>query len=117
MEFALIAMILILMLLGIAEFGRAWATQASLAQASREAAREMAIQEDVAVAATHFNVVFSPFGAPDLDNVVPTISVTGTPGDPACRVSVQAEYPLQTMTGLFGNVFTIGGKGVMRCGG
>ncbi|NKX52544.1 pilus assembly protein, partial [Arthrobacter deserti] len=42
-EFALILPILVALLLGIMEFGRAYYTQITLANAAREAARTMAV--------------------------------------------------------------------------
>lgn len=115
-EFALIAMILMAMLMGVIEFGRAWAVQASLAQAAREAAREMAIKDDTAAAAAHFNEVFRPFAAPD-STIAPSIAVSGTPGDAGCRVNVRAEYKMDALTGFFSPTFTVSAEGVMRCGG
>ena len=45
MEFALVALLLITLLMGILEFGRLWAIQGSLAQAARDAARTAAITD------------------------------------------------------------------------
>ena len=121
-EFALVALLLITMLVGIMEFGRAWATQASLAQAAREAARETAVHIDktdhIARGVTHFNEVFWPFGAPDpvLTNADINLVVVGTPGDSECRVQASPTYVLGSLTGFFGSI-TVTGKGVMRCGG
>lgn len=121
-EFALVALLLITMLVGILEFGRAWATQASLAQAAREAARETAIRIDEAdridQGVAHFNEVFWPFGAVDpvLTNAEINLVVVGTPGDADCRVQASPSYVLAPLTGLFGNI-TVTGKGIMRCGG
>ena len=49
-EFALIVPLLIVLVLGIAEFGRAFQVQGTLSAAAREGARAMALQNDQTVA-------------------------------------------------------------------
>ena len=118
-EFALVAMLLVAMIMGIIEFGRAWAVQGSLAQASREAAREMAVSGDASAARDHFYETFSPFGDTPTQAATATLAISrvGAPGDATCRDIVSSSYTTPTLTGFFGATFTVTGKGTMRCGG
>ena len=111
-EFALIMPILILLLFGIVEFGRAYNTQISLTGAAREGARVMAIQNDVLLATTA-TVAAAPSvnPAPSVD-IAPTSCSTGT------NVSVTASTDLTYNIPLFDSAtITLTGTGVMRCGG
>jgi Flp pilus assembly protein TadG len=114
-EFALVAPLLLLMVLGIAEFGRAYNVQANLSQAAREGVRVMALQNDVAGA-----IAATKTAAPTL--ILTNISVTpasciasGT--TPAATATVTVTYSFTFITKLFGTSKTLTGKGVMRCNG
>ncbi|WP_040657907.1 TadE/TadG family type IV pilus assembly protein [Ornithinimicrobium pekingense] len=118
-EFALVLSILLALLMGVIEFGRVWAIQANLAQASREAAREMAIKDDETLARQHFYQSFLPFGESDADAAKATVTfskVTGLPND-ACQHTASAEYTAKSWTGFFVSEYTLTGEGAMRCGG
>ena len=111
-EFALVAPILLALVAGIVEFSHAYNLQISVTQAAREAAREMAIEDDQGAAALaaaagapglstgDFEYSFSPAACADGDNMTVTIT-----------------YPAATMTGIFGSSVTVTGVGAMRCGG
>lgn len=116
-EFALVALLLITLLVGIMEFGRIWAIQGSLAQASRDAARTAAITESADAGRDKLEDVFWPLGpiGPGLAGQTPTQS--GTPGQPDCLWSVQPSYTTSSLTGFFGTSWTISAKGAMRCNG
>ncbi|MGD8149654.1 TadE family protein [Ornithinimicrobium sp. Y1694] len=115
-EFALVALLLVTLLMGVMEFGRMWAIQGSLAQASRDAARTAAITDDAAAGAAKFNEVFSPLAA---DGVLAgnTPVRSGTPGDEHCVWKVDASYQVNTLTRFFADTWTITAKGAMRCNG
>ncbi|WP_309050701.1 TadE/TadG family type IV pilus assembly protein [Streptomyces sp.] len=110
-EFALVLPMLLFIMLGIIEFGRAYNTQISLTHAARETARYMAIHKDsgdattigvgaapsVGLKASHFT--FSTETCPKESNVHVTIT-----------------YNLKMITGVGGDM-TLTGKAAMRCGG
>ncbi len=116
-EFAIILPVLILILMGIVEYGRAYNVQMSLTQAAREGVRVLAITNDPAAAKTsaknaaNGSAFFNP-GLAD-SNVIPSAICTGTAGQ---KVTVTVKYTLSTLTGIAGP-FAMSGKGVMLCGG
>lgn len=117
-EMALILPVLILLLLGIMEFGRAFSTQISLTAAARESARVMAISQDPALAKARAVSAASILGPPlTPDDVLPTPCSAAAPGatlPPQTKVTIT--YHLATLTGIAGP-FTLKAKGVMTCGG
>ncbi|MCM3484471.1 TadE/TadG family type IV pilus assembly protein [Kocuria rosea] len=110
-EFALVVPILLALLLGIIEFGRAYNAQISLTHAAREAARTMAITNVWTDAVTH-----GVGAAPSLDlesgDFAPSLT-TCTPGQ---QIQVTVTQDLQTITGLVDDL-ALTGKASMRCGG
>ncbi len=113
-EFALIVPVLLLLLLGIVEFGRAYHAQLSVSAAAREAVRVMAIDNDVdAAVSTARNAAASLVPPVDEDLVV----VTPEQCAPGIDVTVVIEYPMVFITGAFAPDITLTGIGVMRCGG
>ncbi|MBO1031716.1 pilus assembly protein [Tessaracoccus sp. SD287] len=113
-EFALVLPVLLLLLLGIMEFGSLYSKQMMITEAARAAARSMAL----------FNVpdkaqTAAKDAAPrlTLTNAEIKISPTSCPptGDTDVVVTITRTTPM--LTGLFGNSITITGTGVMRCGG
>ncbi|WP_426996564.1 TadE/TadG family type IV pilus assembly protein [Pseudarthrobacter sp. N5] len=112
-EFALLAPVLIMLLLGIMEFGRAYNVQASLSSAAREGVRVMAISNDKTAAGTAAkNAAVSL--SPALTNA--NISFGGDPCTPGAQITLTITYTLSTITGIAGP-FPMTGKGVMLCGG
>ena len=109
-EFALILPILILIVLGIIEFGFAFNTQIALTQAAREGVRVEALETgDGATTA------LSAFIATNVGGSTPTVSVQGCDGggDDA-RLSLALPYePIVLPLGPF----TLNAEAVMRCGG
>jgi Flp pilus assembly protein TadG len=113
-EFALVLPVLLLMVLGMLEFSRAYNAQISLSGAAREGAREMAIHGDAddAIAAA---IAASPTVNPAVTAAQITIApATCSPGQ---QVEFEINYTLPLMTGLFGITLPITGVGVMQCGG
>lgn len=116
-EFALVAMLLLTLVFGIAEFGRMWYLQSSLAAAARDGARTMAVKNDQAEASAQAEAVFVGDGGPT------TILITPGTGDceSGADATVSLTYDAEFMTGFFDPIFgesiTLSGEGVMRCGG
>ncbi|HEY8699887.1 MAG TPA: TadE/TadG family type IV pilus assembly protein [Arthrobacter sp.] len=117
-EFAIVAPLLVMLLLGIMEFSRAYNAQATLSAAAREGVRVMAIsgQQTLAIgAAKNAAVSLSPtlkdtdihFGTP-----CPSTVASGT----SPQITITITYSLSTMTGIAGP-FAMTGKGAMLCGG
>ena len=112
-EFALIAPLLIVLFLGIAEFGRAYHIQATLSQAAREGVRVMALQNNPVLAATATRAA-----APTL--LLSTVTVTPTlcpATGPATNARVTVTYTLPSIGGLLGPGRTLSATGVMKCAG
>ncbi len=109
-EFALIVPILLMLLVGIIEFGRAYNTTISMQSAAREGARAAALGNDGTVDA----VVRDAAPSVDIDAVAITQAcVDGEDGE--ARVTVTEDF-------TFGIPFvplgtrTLTATGVMRCG-
>lgn len=112
-EFALLAPVLITILLGIMEFGRAYNAQVSLTNAAREGVRVMAIsnnQESARTAAKNGAAALSP-ALVDSNIAFSTASCST-----GAQMTVTVSYTLSTMTGIAGP-FAMTGKGVMLCAG
>ncbi len=110
-EFAIVAPLLLLLVFGIIEFGRAYNAQNTLTHAAREGAREYAITQDpVAGEAAAINAATS------LDPTLITATLSACdPGQPA---TVTLEYPFQLRIAFFPAAdFNMQSQGVMRCGG
>ena len=117
-EFAIVVPVLVMLLLGIMEFSRAYNAQAELSAAAREGVRVMAItgnQTTARSAAKNTAVSLKPalqdsniaFGA-----ACPSIVSSGT----SPQATITITYSLSTLTGIAGP-FTMTGKGTMLCGG
>ncbi|MCX6497445.1 MAG: pilus assembly protein [Arthrobacter sp.] len=122
-EFALLAPLLILLLLGIMEFGRAYNAQITLSNAAREGARVMAIGGGPTAALSAAKSAATTLN-PGLQDgkIVFSFQTTPstTPAPTACaaerQVTLTITYNLSTMTGIAGP-FTMTGMGTMQCGG
>jgi Flp pilus assembly protein TadG len=95
-EFALVLPLLLLILFGITEFGRAWMTANILTSAAREGARLAVVTgPDVALVQTRVTQVCTAAG------VTPaSITVSGPdPADPERRVTVTVQVDFQVLAG------------------
>ena len=110
-EFAIITPLLLLLVFGIIEFGRAYNAQNTLTHAAREGAREYAISQDpLAGEAT------AKAAATSLDSSLITATLSAC--DPGLPASITLEYPFQLRIAFFPVTnFTMQSQGVMRCGG
>lgn len=127
-EFALVAPVLILVILGIIEMSLLFNRQISVTSAAREAAREMAVTGSTSLAQTRA-IAAAPSLNPDLTATQVAVSVWTTGASRAqitpalCARNRNAEvtvtYPTSLLFFNFGGGSTINltGKGVMRCGG
>jgi Flp pilus assembly protein TadG len=125
-EFALILPILLVLVLGIAEMGRAFNIQVSLSEAAREAARYAAIHNSDS-GYSHANaqsagVAAAPsvgLGTSNVGMTFSTGSTCSTSGNAVATVSYttpwMSGFPA-LIPGMPANL-TIQAKGVMRCGG
>jgi len=112
-EFALLAPVLVMLLLGIMEFGRAYNVQISLSSAAREGVRVMTIGNNPIAARTAAKNAAVTL-QPTLSDANITISpATCTPG---AQLTFKITYNLPAMTGIAGP-FPMEGRGVMLCGG
>ena len=117
-EFAFIVPLLIVLVLGIAEFGRAFQVQGTLSAAAREGVRLMALQNDPAAAKSAVRNA-----ATSLDPTITDAQITITPAScpvvnaGSTTVKLTITYPMPYMTGFFGSGVTMTGTGVMRCNG
>src|SRR3954465_9587633 len=98
-EFAFIVPLLIMLVLGIAEFGRAFQVSGTLSAAAREGVRVMALSNDPAAARAAVRTA-----APALDPTVTDAQITITPascpvaGADTTTVRVTVTYPLPFIT-------------------
>jgi Flp pilus assembly protein TadG len=125
-EFALVLPIFLVLVLGIAEFSRAFNIQVSLSEAGREASRYAAIhcsESTYSVAAAQSaGIAAAPSVALGASNISITYSGTGS-CDPANNAIARVSYTTPWMTGFPALIpgmpasLSIAGTGVMRCGG
>ena len=117
-EFALVLPLLLLLVFGIIDFGRAYNAQVTLTQAAREGARLAALSQANVVSRTQS-------AALPLTGVA--VAVTPCPAGSTGDAIVQTSYtfsfitPISAISGLFGSSFggpiSMTGRGVMRCQG
>ncbi|MHA7277400.1 TadE/TadG family type IV pilus assembly protein [Arthrobacter sp. Hz1] len=109
-EFALVAPLLLLLLLGIVEFGRVFNAQIQVTAAAREAVRSMAIYPDDESLAKETAIASLPgFDAAQIQVIATACSERKT--------TVSVTYPMGLLSGLFADAVSLEGRGVMRCGG
>src|SRR4051812_21676944 len=110
--------LLLVLVLGIAEFGHAFQVQGTLSAAAREGARVMALQSDPAAARTA--VRNAP---PTLDPAITARQIPATPG--ACptvgagttTARGTIAYPMRFLPLFCGASTDLPGRGVMGCNG
>lgn len=117
-EFAFVLPLLVLLVVGIAEFGRAFQVSGTLSAAAREGVRTMALQNDqTAAKATVLNVAssLSPAVTDSQIAITPASCPVTYPSN--TDVTVTISYHLPFFTGFFGSGVDLTGRGVMRCNG
>ena len=110
-EFAFVLPVLLLLILGIIDFGRAYGAKQELIHATREGVRVYAVTQEYDTASDAFWA-----GATSLD--LARVSVTIPPGScsPGEPVEVSASYDFDFIALPFPSI-DIGSEAVMRCGG
>jgi Flp pilus assembly protein TadG len=110
--------LLIVLVLGIAEFGRAFQVQGTLSAAAREGVRVMALQNDPAAARTAVRNAATSLRPAITDAEIaisPSTCPTLNGGSTSVRLTVS--YPMPFLTSFFGSGLNLTGTGVMRCDG
>ena len=118
-ELALVLPILLVLVFGIVDFGRAYNTKISLTQAAREGARARALGADAAATTARVQLAAGFLPAS-------TVSVgagTACPADPSdtdvATVTATTTFtyitPIGALAGLATGPVTLTGTGVMRC--
>ena len=116
-EFGLIVPILIVLVLGIIEFGHAFQVQGTLSAAAREGARAMALRNDQGQAKDAVREAAAALN-PDITNDQISISPAACPtGVTTQNVTLTIDYPMPLFTDFFGASIDLTGTGVMRCQG
>src|SRR3954453_1805448 len=101
-EFALIVPLLVLLVLGIAEFGHAFQVQGTLSAAAREGVRTMALQNNPAAARTAVQNAATSLN-PTITNAQIVITPATCPATGGCtNVRVSISYRTPDLSGLFG---------------
>lgn len=113
-EFALVLPVLIILILGLIEFGRVFNVQISITNAAREAARSMAIDNDPAIARSA-----AIAAAPSVNPAIAVGDIAISPADcvSGATANVTITYTVDLLSGFFGATLDLTGTGVMRCGG
>jgi len=115
-EFALVLPVLLILVLGIVEFGRAYNVQTTLSAAAREGVRVMALQSSASEARAATKTAALPTVVLSDGEIAVSPSscvVTGS----AASATVTVTYPMTFITNFFGTSITLTGTGVMRCNG
>jgi Flp pilus assembly protein TadG len=118
-EFALLLPVLLMLVFGIIDFGRALNAQITLTQAAREGARLAALGQPDVVSRTQA-------AAPGLIPVAVTVTACPAGAGPGADASVTASYsfsfvtPIGALIGMFGgsgfgSPITLTGQGVLPC--
>jgi Flp pilus assembly protein TadG len=116
-EFALVAVLLLMLVFGIAEFGRMWMLQSSLSAAARDGARTMAVTNDQDEATVSVQTVFTAGGGPTTISITPATGECDSGGSATVTLSYDAAFMTGFFAPIFGESVTLTGEGVMRCGG
>ncbi len=122
-EFALIVPLLLVLVIGIVEFGHAFQVQGTISAAAREGVRAMALRNDPvdaravardAAASLNPAITDDQIEIEIVDGVGASCPATGA-GNTAVRLTIT--YPKPYLTGFFGSEIELTGTGVMRCNG
>jgi Flp pilus assembly protein TadG len=117
-EFALVLPLLLLIVFGIIDFGRAYNAQIELTQAAREGVRLAALSQSNVVSRTQ--AAASPLTSV---GVTVTACAAGSTGDAVVKTTYTFTFitPVSAIAGLFGSSFgtsmSMSGQAVMRCQG
>ena len=120
-EFAIVLPLLVSLLVGIAEFGRAYYVQTTLSGAAREGVRVMAVQDSSSEAKSAAISAAGPLEISDITVATRAPSSSNWVPSNECSTAYTARvtirYTMPYITGMFGSPLDLKGEGVMRCGG
>lgn len=116
-EFAIVVPVLLLLVVGIAEFGRAYSTAAVLSGAAREGARTMALQNSTSAARTAAQGAATGLTLSSSQIAISPSACPAAGSGTTTLMTVTITYPMPFLSGVFGSSVTLHGKGVMRCNG
>lgn len=116
-EFAFILPLLVLLAVGIAEFGRAFQVQGTLSAAAREGVRTMALQNNQAAAKSMVESVASSLSPPLTDAQISIPDSCPTTYTSGSSVRLTITYHLPFFSTFFGAGVDLHASGVMRCNG
>lgn len=112
-EFALVVPLLLMLLVGIVEFSKAFNAQATLSAAAREAARTMTLANDVTQARTAAQTAAGVLG---LSSSSVSITPATCAADGSTTVKVTITYHQTFVAGLLGSAgVDLTGTAAMRC--
>lgn len=95
-EFAIVLPVLLLLLVGILEFGRAWNLKQVIVDAAREGARRAVIADPTITEADVLNKVAEVLAASNFDPAAANITLSGFAGaSTGDQIAVRIEYPYQ----------------------
>ena len=117
LEFALVIPLLLVLVLGIAEFGRAYNVQTTLSAAAREGVRTMALQNSSTSARTSTKSAAAPAVILTDGQISVSAACPAAGVNPLATVTVTITYPFTFTTNFFGTAPTLTATGVMRCNG
>jgi Flp pilus assembly protein TadG len=119
-EFAFVLVPLMLILLGVVDFGRVYNQQLTLTAAARAGVRVMAVLNDTNAAYSATKAA-APGLSPALADAQISFSTTCVPlQSPPQTVTITITYPTSSLTGMFNSILqgkVLKGVGAMRCGG
>lgn len=116
-EFAILLPLLLMLVLGTIEFGRAYNAQITLTNAARDGVRVMSITGKPADAKTAAQSAAAPVGSIPVGDIKVSVGPSGTEVcTTQAQVTLTVNYTLSTITGMAGP-FPMKGKAVMLCEG
>ena len=111
LELVLVLPVLLLLIFGMVQFGRAYNAKVELTSAVRDGVRVLALGTGDAAATTKN-------AAPGLDPDTITVTTSTDPCTHGDEAWVEASYDFDLTIPFWGaETITLGAKGVMRCGG
>jgi Flp pilus assembly protein TadG len=116
-EFALVMPVLLILVLGIVEFGRAYNVQTTVSAAAREGVRTMALQNSESAARTATKTAAAPAVTLTDGQISVSAACPAAGTNPSALVTVTVTFPFTFITDFFGTPPTLTGTGVMRCNG
>lgn len=113
-EFAVIAPLLIMILMGIMEYGYVFLVQQSLTNAAREGCRIAVLQSTTSDDTINARIA-ELMSAAGVDNYTVVLTHADPAGDPTERIEISVPYDSVSLTGFFGSkAYNLQGRCSMR---